>query len=303
MSVAVVIPVRNGAGDLGRTMEAILTQVRPADELVVVDNGSTDGTAAVAMEAGASVVHEPRPGSYAARNTGVAATTADIVAFTDADCVPDPRWLAELVGALEREPSLDVAGGPIEAQRIETPAERWSAERRVLDQERSWADPTFLPFLATANVAWRRSALERIGGFDAELASGGDVDACWRLQRIGGRLGFAPAAVVRHPHRSSLRTLLAQQHRYAVGHGRLDGRWRHEPGYVAAAGTTRRRARAVWLLPLRLPWRAARGEDLAIPIIDALVRATHEVGRRQGRRRPPLAPLPSIAGTGASGTT
>ncbi|MCO8126384.1 glycosyltransferase [Acidimicrobiia bacterium EGI L10123] len=303
MSTAVVIPVHDGAGQITRTIDAVLGQSTPPAEVVVVDNGSTDATAEVARRAGARVVHEGRRGSYAARNAGVAATTSDTIAFTDADCVPDPGWVAAIERAFARDVAIDVVGGPVVAPIVRTASERWAEARHVLDQQRSWEAPSFLPFFATANAAWRRAALERIGGFDAALASGGDVDACWRLQRVGGHLAFAPDAVVIHAHRARVGDLLAQQHRYALGHGRLDGRWSSDPAYVSAAGTAAARLRAVWLLPARVPWRAVRRRDPAIAVLDALVRTTHEVGRRRGRRQPPLDPMPAAGPPRTPATT
>src|SRR3954447_4975838 len=216
-TVAVVIPVRDGAGEIADCVEAVLAQTARPDELVVVDNGSSDGTAAVAAAAGAAVAHEPRPGSYAARNTGVAATTADIVVFTDADCLPEPHWLEELVTAFD-DPDIGVGGGPVNPVQAASAAERWALERGVLDQATAFRHP-FMPYFATANAAYRRSVLVAVGGFDAQLASGGDVDACWRVQAMTDyRLRFVPGAVVRHRHRVRVRPLLRQQLRYARGH-------------------------------------------------------------------------------------
>lgn len=288
-TVAVVVPTRDGAERIGACVRALAGQTRPPDEVVVVDNGSTDGTAEAARAAGARVVHEAVPGSYAARNRGIAATTAEVVAFTDDDCEPEPEWLEHLVGAFDDDPDLAGAGGEIvAASPPSTVAERWARERDVLSQASNWRH-AYLPFFATANAAYRRSALEAVGGFEAALRSGGDVDLAWRVQAVaGGRLAFVPEARVRHHHRTSLRGLLRQQRSYARGHGRLDGRWGDDPRYRAAAGTPRRRLRAVWLLPGRLAWRAARRRPLWLPLLDGAVRTVHEVGRREGHRDPAI---------------
>jgi glycosyltransferase involved in cell wall biosynthesis len=293
--VDVVIPVHNGAATIERCVRAVLAQSRLPAHVIVVDNGSTDATAEVAERAGAMVVHEHRPGSYAARNAGIAASTADAIAFTDDDCTPDPGWLEALVGALEA--GVDVVGGEVVAPAGHTPAERWGHERGMLSQAGSFAHP-FLPCFATANVLWRRTALDRIGGFDDQLQSGGDVDAHWRLQKLGGTLAFAPDAIVVHSHRRSLRQLVRQQHRYGIGHGRLDTRWAADPAYAATTGTAGQRLRAAWLLPVRIPVRLIRRDDAWLPIVDATVRVARELGRRQGRRRPPLASRPGASGSG-----
>jgi cellulose synthase/poly-beta-1,6-N-acetylglucosamine synthase-like glycosyltransferase len=281
--VAVVIPMRNGAGEIGACLDAVFGQTVPADEVIVVDNGSTDGSAAEAVAVGARVIFESTPGSYRARNAGIGATTADIVAFTDADCVPDPDWLAHLVAGFE-DPSVGAVGGEIRALEVRSPAQRWAVERHVLDQATAFAHP-FLPYFATANVAYRRAALDAIGGFDAALTSGGDVDAAWRLQDATAfRLVFEPGAIVRHRHRRRVSTLVRQHRRYARGHADLDQRWGSRPAYRRSVGSPSQRLRAVWLLPARLPYRAVRRQSLRLPLIDAAIRLAHEVGRWEGHR-------------------
>ena len=91
-TISVVVPVLNGARSLPALLDALTRQTLGRDrfELIVVDNGSRDRTAAIALAAGARVIGEPRRGRARARNTGVAAATAPAIAFTDADCVPAP---------------------------------------------------------------------------------------------------------------------------------------------------------------------------------------------------------------------
>src|SRR5205814_4959755 len=126
--------------------------------------------------------------------------------------------LAALVAGFD-DPTVGAVGGEVVAVETSTPAQRWAAERRVLDQATAFRHP-FLPYFATANVAYRRAALISIGGFEVALASGGDVDAAWRLQaEAAWRLAYAAGGRVRHHHRRRVRTLLRQHRRYACGHG------------------------------------------------------------------------------------
>lgn len=294
-SVAVVIPVKNGETTIARTVRAVLAQTLPPAEVVVVDNGSTDGTAAAAEEAGARVIHEAKPGSYAARNAGLAATTSELVAFTDDDCMPADDWLERLVAPFA-DPGVAGAGGEIVPAGVSTPAERWAEDRDVLSQARAFNNE-YLPYLATANAAYRRAVLEQLGGFEAALESGGDVDLAWRVQTLTrSRLVFVPDAVVRHTHRADVGGLLRQQRRYGRGHGALDLRWSADLAYRSAQGTTWQRLRAVWLLPARIPVRLVRRVPVKPALIDACVRSAREVGRFQGRRqyRGVLAPLPEV---------
>jgi GT2 family glycosyltransferase len=190
---SVVIPVRNGAGSLPELLRALSRQTFDPFEVVVVDNGSGDGSASVARAHGAQVVTEPRPGRARARNAGVAAARARLIAFTDADCVPEPGWLEALHGCLERAP---LAAGHVELSTGD-PANRWERLERLwrFAQEQSVA----AGWAATANLAVRRDAFEVAGGFDDGYRQiGEDVDFCLRAGRAGQALTFCPAAVVRH---------------------------------------------------------------------------------------------------------
>lgn len=119
LTVSVVVPSKDDADLLRRCLAALAAQTRPADEIIVVDNGSTDATSAVARAAGARVVFEPEPGVLAASAAGYDAARTDIIARLDADCVPGPEWLQELVFAFTDDPTLAaVTGG---AQLVDGP--------------------------------------------------------------------------------------------------------------------------------------------------------------------------------------
>jgi glycosyltransferase involved in cell wall biosynthesis len=192
-TVAVIVPVRNGADTIATCIEALLALEWPADalELVIVDNGSTDGTPDVVRRYPVRLVEEhSRPSSYAARNGGIAATRGAVCCFTDADCVPAPGWVRAHVAALA-DPETCGSAGPIEAWRAESVVERWQA-RRALRADRAFRHPV-LPFAQTANAAYRRDDVVRVGGFDADVVFGGDLDLAWRLQRHTGRRLAWPA--------------------------------------------------------------------------------------------------------------
>lgn len=110
-TVSVVIPVRDDAEELARCLTLLAAQTRPPDEVVVVDNGSTDDSAAVARAAGARVVTELRPGIPYAAATGYDAATCDLVARLDADSRPGPRWVEQVVATMG-DPRIDAATGP-----------------------------------------------------------------------------------------------------------------------------------------------------------------------------------------------
>lgn len=156
---------------------------------MVVDDGSSDDTVAIAERAGARVIRQQAAGPAAARNRGAAATTAPLIAFTDADCFPAPDWLAEGVDALSR---ADMVQGAVSPERAPTPFERTLWVRR----------PSAL--WESANLLVRRDLFDRLGGFEQWIeptigkSFGEDMWLGWRAFRAGALLGFAPGAQVDH---------------------------------------------------------------------------------------------------------
>jgi glycosyltransferase involved in cell wall biosynthesis len=214
--VSVVVPVRNGADVIGECLDAIAAQRDAPDyEVVVVDNGSTDGTAQVAGKhaVGARVVTETRPGSYAARNAGIAVAAGRILAFTDADCLPEPGWLAAAATAVDA--GADLVGGRVTMTRSSDPSvvERYDSavylRQEDLVTQHGWA--------VTANLVTRRSVLDDVGWFDPVLPSGGDREFCLRATAAGYRLVYAPDAAVLHRPRTRLREVWRVNRRIGSG--------------------------------------------------------------------------------------
>jgi GT2 family glycosyltransferase len=168
---------------------------RPA-EIIVVDNHSTDRTRELVGQFAGQVrlLSEPVRGAAAARNAGIRAARGQFVAFTDADCVVEPGWLAALIVPLAAA-NVGIAGGPIlsrhGANRIERFGEQIHDHRRAIEVE----EP---PYAMTANWASRRDLLLAVGLFDQQLVRGQDVDLAWRIHRAGHRLVYVPEAIVRH---------------------------------------------------------------------------------------------------------
>jgi cellulose synthase/poly-beta-1,6-N-acetylglucosamine synthase-like glycosyltransferase len=231
-TVAVIVPVRNGEATIRTCLDALLAQDWPRQvlELIVVDNRSTDATQAVVAQYPVRLVEERDvQSSYAARNRGVAESHAELLAFTDADCVPDPGWVRALATAFE-DHGVGLAAGPIEAWRAERLVERYQAVR-ALRAERTVRHPV-LPFAQTANAACPRVVFDAVGGFDAACTFGGDLDFCWRVQRSTGlRLTYEPAALVRHRHRTTWRGLFALYQKNALANCLLAERWGHYAAY------------------------------------------------------------------------
>jgi GT2 family glycosyltransferase len=232
--VSVIVPVYNGADEIGTCVAALLAQDYPAErlEIIIVDNGSTDTTAEVVRNYGVTLADErEQVGSYAARNKGVAVASGEILGFTDADCLPSPDWVKTAVAAFA-DPAVHVVGGEVLACPPETAVERFLARREFLSHRHSMQHP-FKPYFQTANVFARRSVFERIGAFNGAMISGGDVDFSWRAQIAGlGPIRFVPEAEVEHRHRTDVRELLRQQFKWGLGSGGLSRKYRAEMGPV-----------------------------------------------------------------------
>jgi glycosyltransferase involved in cell wall biosynthesis len=228
--VSVVIPVLNGEEHIGTCLDALRRVDYPKEryEILVVDNGSTDRTADVLSRYPVRALYEPRRGPAQARNRGIAAARGDIVAFTDADCVPSTGWLRELVRGFDHGDIGGVAG-EILPYPPKTPAEKYAARIRHLSPVR-YMSREILPFAVTANLAFRREVFGKVGLLDVDSPRGGEsTDFCTRFCRgTGQRLELAPRAIVLHRHRSTAWELFKQQLGYGRGHAYLYIKYRDE---------------------------------------------------------------------------
>jgi len=239
--VSIIVPVYNAERTIAECVRALyaLDYPRRLVQIVVVDNNSTDNTPDILQQfRGIDYVFEPKLGAYQARNTGIQFAENDLIAFTDADCIPKPDWLARLVNCLNCQlPTANcqlptdrpaIVGGKIEAYPASNLIERYIDYRKVLDQEKMARGADFsLPFFVTANCLVRREVFEKIGLFDADFKIAGDADLCWRAQQAGFRLAYCPEAVVVHKHRSNLLGLYSQSFEYGFGRAELFAKHRH----------------------------------------------------------------------------
>lgn len=223
--ISVVVPAFNAEKTLRGCLNTLVSQELPKEqyEVIVVDNGSTDGTWRIIQSYGSPVrgLQETKlRGSYAARNAGVRASQGKFIAFTDADCVPDIRWLRFLMENFDN-PGLGCVAGEVLPFNPVTAVEKFAARASILSQKRALKNRN-RPYAQTANVAFRRRVFEQIGLFNSSLKSGGDADFCWRMQeQTSWELCFNDAAIVLHHHRSSLPELWKQFVRYGQGNAAL----------------------------------------------------------------------------------
>jgi GT2 family glycosyltransferase len=222
--VSVVVCTRDGAATLDDCLAGVAALRYPAVETIVVDDGSTDASAAIAREHGARVISTPNRGLSAARNTGLYAARGEIVAYLDDDARPDPDWLTYVTATFTRTRHAAIGGPnlppPGDGDTAACVANAPGGPAHVLLSD---TDAEHLP---GCNLAVRRDALLSIGGFDPRFrAAGDDVDVCWRLTEAGHTLGFHPAAVVWHRRRASVRGYWRQQRGYGRAEALLVEKW------------------------------------------------------------------------------
>lgn len=221
--VSVVICAHNGATTLRWCLEGVRQLDYPDYEVIVVDDGSSDETAAIASECGYPPISTPSRGLSNARNTGLEAADGEIVAYIDCDARPDRDWLRHLAAAFRATDHAGIGGPNL------PPPDGWIADCvanapggpvHVLLSDRE------AEHIPGCNMAFRRQRLVGVGGFDPRYrAAGDDVDICWRLQQHGETLGFRAGAMVWHRARDSVRAYWRQQVGYGRAEALLERKW------------------------------------------------------------------------------
>jgi GT2 family glycosyltransferase len=260
---SVVVCTQNRSRLLAEACAAALAVDYPAErwELLIVDNRSTDDTLEVAREVASAhpgwvrVIEEPELGLSAARNRGIAEARGEVIAFLDDDAFPAAGWLRALADAVA-EPGVLAAGGPVEPE-FEGALPDWFRGRflpylTVWDLGPEPLNLTYNEYPRGANLAFRREAFERVGGFSAHLGRRGDslrsceeTELCLRLERAGGAIRYAPAARVRHRVAAGRITERWMIRRYgAQGRSEAIIHWRHGGPRGLALGLRAALARA-----------------------------------------------------------
>ena len=222
--ISVIVCTHNGGRTIRKCLEGLKALDYPTREFIVVDDGSTDGGVGIAREFDVRIISTPHRGLSAARNTGLAAADGEIVAFIDDDAWPDSQWLKYLAHTFLNEHCAG-AGGP----NIEPPGDGVVADSVA----NSPGGPvhvlltdTQAEHLPGCNTAFRKQALEAVGGFDPRFRTAGDdVDVCWALQTAGFNLVFSPAAVVWHCARRTVWGYWKQQFDYGRAEALLEAKW------------------------------------------------------------------------------
>lgn len=277
--VSVIVCSYNGGKTLRDCLESLDQVSYPDYEVILVDDGSKDGTQEIVREfeasrakraaAGAKLpgftnIVQPNMGLSYARNAGAAAAKGDIFAYTDSDCMPDPDWLYYMVGTLLSGDYAGV-GGP----NISPPAVNWiqaAVAAAPGGPSHVLLTDVVAEHIPGCNMAFHRAAFEGIGGFDLEYRKAGDdVDFCWRLQTNGGVIAFSPSAIVWHYRRFTLQAFRKQQEGYGEAESML--RFKHliffgPTGTAKWKGQIYGAPRFTWLLNRPVIYHGVFGQGL-----------------------------------------
>lgn len=218
LTATVVVPVYNVGQSLVRLLDALLQQTVAPDEVILVDDGSTDGSGETAQAWNRehfalklSVIHQANQGPASARNHGAQEGAGEVVVFIDSDCIPMRDWLEKMTAPFADDAVVGVQGA------YQCSQKEWIARFSQLEIEERYERmkrSDTVDFIGTYSAAYRRNIFIGMGGFDTRfpMASGEDADFSFRLASQGLRLVFEPGAVVFHAHPNTLGRYLWQKY-------------------------------------------------------------------------------------------
>ncbi|MBM2827341.1 MAG: glycosyl transferase family 2 [Dehalococcoidia bacterium] len=226
LRASIIIPAYNAQGTIGDCLRAVLHQSLPQSsyEVIVVDDGSTDGTATITRQFDVKLVQQRNQGPAIARNTGAAIAQGDILLFTDADCAPAYDWLEKMLAPFE---SGEVVGakGTYRTHQRELVARLVQIEYE--EKYQRMARERYIDFIDTYSAAYSREVFQASGGFDPSfpVPSAEDQELAIRIAEAGNKMVFAPQAVVYHFHPTTWATYCRRKARY--GYWRVLVHWKH----------------------------------------------------------------------------
>ncbi len=202
---SVIIPAYNSERTLPFCLAALENQTHPRDhyEIIVVDDGSTDGTSEIAKNFGIHYIFQENRGPATARNLGATAATATIILFTDSDCVPYPDWIEKMTAPFFDSQVAAVKGAYRTRQ---TALIARFAQMEFEDRYDLLSKSRYIDMVDTYSAAFRKEVFLEMGGFDTHFpkANNEDTELSYRLAAHGYRMVFSPDAVVFHTHPATL---------------------------------------------------------------------------------------------------
>lgn len=283
---SVIIPALNCVQEVDACIDALRAQDYPTDrvEIIVGDNGSTDGTRERLEQLGVTVAAMPERGRSKALNAGLSVAKGEIILTTDMSCIARPDWIGNVVRCFADPRVGCVAGDILMRPSGDNLALRFQARNRYMSPFHALKRRRlpFLPFADGANASFRRVVFEQIGGFEASFYKAADVEICYRLLVLTDwKIVFCPDCLMEETGEPDLKTLMHQRYRMGLGFHLLRARFpaffeaeqRRQPGLRERYWALREAAGSVvsWLKALLtldratledayVSWRMARAQ-------------------------------------------
>lgn len=204
--VSLYIPCYNAEAFISRCLDAVMKQAHPFDEVLLIDDGSSDNSVSIALRYSVTVIrHGVNKGLAAARNTGLMHAKNDLVASLDADCTPEPDWLEKLVPHF-LDTRVAGAGGRL----VETFRSKITDKWRAVHMKQNWGTTITKPhFLYGSNTVFRKEVILSLGGYDERYRTNSeDYEISLKIIAQGHVLMYEPDAVARHLRQDTLKSLL-----------------------------------------------------------------------------------------------
>jgi glycosyltransferase involved in cell wall biosynthesis len=215
--LSVLVPVYEQWDLVPALLQRLAAQLLPQDqfEIILADNGSHDFHGPETLPPNVRIVSCAQPGSYAARNAAAASASGQWFAFTDADCLPEPGWLAALTSAGDAADSRTILVGAVAVRPARNPPNAYEIYDMIkgIPQDRYASRG----YGATANLAVSAALFRELGGFDAARLSGGDAEFCRRAGAAGAKVRYVPDASVEHPARDNWEAIATKSRRVLGG--------------------------------------------------------------------------------------
>jgi len=215
--VTVIIPTYHDWTRLSACLSALEQQTYCSNliEIYVVNNDPQDAPPAMQLAQNVTILTESKPGSYAARNLGLNRAKGELIFFTDSDCKPAKEWIENAVNIFKGSSDIKRIAGRVEVVSGSDSFKLVELYDSVFAFQQ--ADYVKSGFAVTANLVSRRECFERIGRFNSELMSGGDVDWNLKATKEGLLMHYSEDVMVQHPARETLKELLIKAKRVAGG--------------------------------------------------------------------------------------